>query len=215
VKNLHFLGISLMSNQFFSKRVIRSYARRFSGEDSRFLVVVADSLEAVNYRYINDLSPSEASRKALRVGKGYLAGVSRALLSFPHSRALSASSLESLGEYQSLLRDLRTFFISHSGFSSAIRKEVSANLGTRAESLLSGDPTSISLEEYVLREIALSILIIRMWPNSLVTQVSRTGGLMATLAETHPDLLACAHLNPGRWQYMVWMPTEEDLVHAA
>jgi hypothetical protein len=176
----YFLGVSLMSNRLFSKSFARELANSLA--PAPLLLVLADSLEEVNNRLIRRMRSEDAWVKALDVGEIYFKGFNKVSATAPNFYPVRTSDIEGLEEYRDVLAAVEGEFISDRTFRTAVRCEVRDNLGVRARNLIGRGP-SYRLEEYVLREIAVSLYLHAYFGGDLIQLSVKRRSVMRNLSD--------------------------------
>jgi len=181
----YFLGVSLMSNKFFSKRKLCEYLSLFDANKHPFLLLVADSLEAVNYECIRMLNRGEALRRSSINGENYLRGYSKLGCDYKRLIPVLTSSIEQQPDYHIFYESTLMCFRTDSHFRQAVRDTVMQNLGDRVAWLLSDNSSnSPTIERYVLGELSISLYLYFNFRNTQLTQIIPGGkGIFFRLRE--------------------------------
>jgi len=200
-----FLGVSLMSNRKFSKSYVRSCASSLAPVP--FVLLIADSLEAINHRLLRGMSDADASEKALAVGANYLRGFLKIRATNPSFYPLLASKVEDERGYSEIRDSVIDQFAASRIFRAEIRREVRHNLGQRSR-LLIGNGHQMLLEEYVLREVALTLFLHSTLGPNLVQLSPKRLSLLGRLSR-FDELLARVGLSRAEVEYR-WLGEEGE-----
>lgn len=204
-----FMGVSLMSTNFFSKQTITRYAGKFGAWNSPFALVVADSLEEINYRFLKGLPAHLARAKARTIGKSLVNGYSRLRAGCPGLFPVLSSKIEQEAEYIPF-RDLVTdAFGADPLFRHEVQCELVSNIGSRAYQYMARESAGKPLfEDYLVREIAISLFLCSYWRDKAVTQVSPSGNSLLRRLHSFESFRKAMNLDPHRLQYVAWSPQE-------
>lgn len=206
---MHFMGISLMSTPFFSKRTVRAYVDRFANGGSPFILLVADSLEFFNLLFLKNMPPQEAAGRARRVALGYLRGYQRIRHTHPNVRVVLTSQVECSVGFARCATAAYREYLTNTDFRSAVDRDVIQNLGDRVIPILNTGHTP-GLQSYVIGEVAISLFMHSCaGPRVKVKQVSpRTTGVLPELGRFRP-LLQAAGVARSQVLYEAWTPRQQ------
>lgn len=203
----YFLGISLTSTFFFSKKMIEKYYSKLQPKAKSLLVLVADSIEKYNYIYFKKISPDEALLKALQVGKQYEAGYKKLVVKFPSLSVILLSDLDPSPKLNRLKTIARDFFSKDELFRIAVEQQVKENIGGHLSSLRIDQVPSILLE-YILDELAVTVGI---YSGKILTRRIQVSPRLDTLLlrvyqGDFPKLSTALQIQPDELQYLVFKP---------
>lgn len=205
------LGVSLISNRFFTKSRVEGYLRRY--DDRPFVLLLADSLEAINYRYIRGFSTREAIERARHSGETYLQGFQKLVPRYPNLLPVLTSSVETLSGFHDVRCAVARYFRHDAAFRRDIREEVVENLGPRGKHLLSHshDPR---IESYLLGEVAITLFLYRLAGGNRVTQLSPRATSILAHMPAYANLLEQVGVDPRAYEYR-WIGEEDEYRAAA
>ena len=161
-----------MTTDYYSKARISEYAKWGLTKYGRFLVVIADLPEELNWVVIKGISYDEAksriSKRTENLKKGYL----RALCGFDKASVVSATELSRVGKYSQIFLSLLNEYKHNGEFRNCVNSTVLTNLSGLLASINSPKSIIDSLAPYVLHEYAISILLKWNYHPSFSVQVS-------------------------------------------
>ena len=209
----YFMGVSLSSTQFFSKKTVRKYLEHYEAVNTPFVLLVADSLEAINYQYLRGASVSKANVAARSIGQTYLSGYSKLTQEFPKFRAVSTSAIERRAEFHKVSRLVMQEFRRNMTFRREVQAEVIRNLGSRGNDRLARIPIGRPrIEGYVLGEIAHSLFLYsRADRGTRIMQVSRNRDSILNRSYVLAELFHRLGIEPFSHDYLFWNPEDADL----
>ena len=167
-----FLGVSLMTTDYYSKARIIEYARWCLSNYDRFLVVIADLPEELNWVQIKGISEEDAKTRVGKRTENLKKGYARALSGFENAAVVSVNELLRMERYNMIFLSLLNEYKHNSEFNNRVNSTVRTNLSGLLTSI--NAPKSIigSLAPYVLHEYAISILLKWDYSPSYSAQVS-------------------------------------------
>lgn len=200
----YFLGISLISNGYFSKKRLEKFYQALTPKLNSFNIIIADSFEIWNYIYFKNLSYIKARNKALEVASQYKNGYLKLAKSLPNFSIHLSSELEKLSEFRRLTDILKISYKTNERFNSAVKSQVIENIGNK----LSANVVSDILANYLLEEIALTVSIYSGIFEENYIQVSpRKDKLLLNLYNNiFPKVSHELGLNSTDFRYVIYRP---------
>lgn len=206
-----FLGVSLMTTDFYSKARIRAYAKWSLSKFGRFLVVIADLPEETNWVVIKGISKAEAksriNTRTENLKKGYL----RALKDLDNTNVISATELSFVERYDDIFSLLSNGYEQDKEFMEKVNSTIHTNLSGLLASIDTAGSIIESLAPYVLHEYAISILLKWYYTPSYSAQVSpKPDALMKdVLCGRCGSILNMLGITPESYEYIT-KTVEED-----
>jgi len=210
-KGHYFMGISPMSNVFFSKRTIKEYYDALGEKALSFLAIIADSLEMWNYAYFKGLSLSEAKQKALSVGKQYQSSYLKLSKILPNFSVLLASKIETHEVIKQIYETLENFYTKNEHFRKAVKSQIVENIGPKLKCKDVNDVPDL-LTNYILGEIAITVGIYSGICMEQRIQISpKIDKLVVGLySNILPELSYSLSIKPSEFQYVVYNPKSKE-----
>jgi len=187
----YFLGISIGSNQFFSKDRIKEIRHLLGTKCTSLLLVVADSLQRWNYVGLYDMPPEEASAKAYRVGQQYLKGYATLCQHDPVFSVTTASALQHYSRLHQITCILYNEYDKRGPFLRDVNRHSFDQLSLAASRQPYG-PEPHPTAYYYIEELALSVFLMAGTTSTGRGQISPEEDpvLRRLYAGAYPELLA-------------------------
>ena len=203
----YFMGISLTSVGFFSKKIVSNYIKSLNSNAISFTVLVADSLEKWNYMYFKNYSEYKAYKKAKTVGKQFYDGYIKLSHIFPHLNVILSSDIEKMDNFNSMFSIIWEYYNSNINFQYDVKKQVKRNLKNKLGDLEAKYISDI-LSLYLIEEVAITVGIYSGSILSKMVQISPKIDILLNelYNNTYPDLFGYLNLDSNDLQYVTHIP---------
>jgi len=154
-----FLGVSLMTTDFYSKARIKAYAKWSLAKFERFLVVIADVPEEINWVVLKGVKKEDAKLKIIYRTESLRKGYLRALGGLQGAIVLSVSEISNKEKYGEIYSIIFDEYKTNIKFQKDVDATVSNNLSGLLASISASNDIIKSLAPYVLHEFSVSIFL--------------------------------------------------------
>lgn len=203
----YFVGVSVSKNRLFSKAALLEYEHKFCCGKHPLIIVLGDSLEIVNYRHLNNLQFDQAIAKAKRVGRNYYRGYRKLHNANSNIIPVRTWHLDQHSLLRRMRRQVRDFYWHDIAFKDRVRNEVVRNVeSVTGKGALKNGP-QITLEEYVLGEVAISLFIYAQAGQDRAIQLSPTRVSLLKELGDQQELLAWMGMVNYSCRYVWWHRT--------
>jgi len=200
-----FLGVSLISTQFFSKKCINNYARWALQHYRRFLIVIADTGELINWITLKKISYEEASERIQYRVNCLIKGYKKAIITYEDVDILRMSSIVLNDDYETIYKLIKDEYSINKHFRERVNATIANNIGGLLASLELGNQILKKLSPYIFHELAVSIYL--KWFNkpSYPSQVSpsKDALMIDVLSGNLTDVISKLKLKSEEYEYII------------
>lgn len=167
-----FLGVSLVTTNFFSKVRIKAYAKWSLKKFNRFLVVIADVPEEINWVVLKGINTNEAKLKIADRTKNLRKGYQRALIDLKEASVISVSEISENHAYNEIYHIILDEYENDMIFKKDVNSTINKNLSGLFNSIDATNSIVLSLAPYVLHELSVTIFLKWYHNPSFSSQIS-------------------------------------------
>lgn len=203
----YFLGISLISNGYFSKDKILEFHKFIKDYATSFKVLIADSLEIWNYVYFKKMSLSRAQSKSFEIGLQYKKGYEKLHSMIPNFSVELSSEIVNHDDIRNLISVLKEIYLFDDKFNQAVKSQVIKNLGSKIQTLKSCDVPD-TLSNYLIEELAITCAMYSGLFSDKQIQISpkKDDLLVQLYSNCFPNISKRIDLNYTDFHYIIYNP---------